>query len=71
MKTRLLEKYQALLVEVSKLASGFSAVEHTIQHDDAGIALDVCRVFQSHAVDVLERYSVMEAKDDGAQGGDA
>lgn len=71
MKSQLQVMYDALLVEVSQLASGFSALEHTIQHDDAGIALDVCRVFQSHAVDALERYSVMKATDDGEQGGDA
>jgi len=71
MKSKLQVMYDALLVEVSQLASGFSALEHTIQHDDAGIALDVCRVFQSRAVDVLERYSVKKSAHDGEQGGDA
>lgn len=58
----LAEKYSALIDSVEQLASAFAVLRRAIEHEDAGIAADVCTIFEAHACAVLDRHSKLDAE---------
>lgn len=54
--TSIVEKYNDLVAEYSKLASAIASIKRDIDADCAIEAADCASIFEEHAFDVLERH---------------
>jgi len=50
------EKYEFLISQAEKMASAFAGLAAVIEHGDPDAALDMCRIFESYACNVLDAH---------------
>lgn len=50
------EKYDFLISQAEKMASAFAGLAVVIERGDPDAALDMCRIFESYACNVLDAH---------------